>query len=213
MLATRTNKNEREQLNSGYVSVMKIKLLPKYCSFKCVDNLAAKKWEREISCNQTWAKIQWKPEQECERECEWVCEHERAQHPSLGLYLKWTWCVHPRRASHNGQGAVADGVAQDRWPWVGRPQGGPPGAPLWPDASSTVICLGNVLHVQSLLERDVQIIFQRILKLKKYFWYFYKKKKVLGKIPACRKNIFVLLVFNLAVEKIQKGGRTKWRKN
>ena len=43
MLAIRTNKNEREQLNSGYVSVMKIKLLPKYCSFKCVDNLAAKK--------------------------------------------------------------------------------------------------------------------------------------------------------------------------
>jgi hypothetical protein len=47
------------------------------------------------------------------------------------------------------------------------------------------------------------------LKLKKYFWYFYKKKKVLGKIPACRKNIFVLLFLNHAVEKIQKDGKTK----
>jgi len=43
MLATRTNKNEREQLDSGYVSEMKMKLLPESCSSKCVDNLAAKK--------------------------------------------------------------------------------------------------------------------------------------------------------------------------
>ena len=50
-------------LDSGYVSEMKMKLLPESCSSKCVDNLAAKKWEREFSCNQTWAKIQRKPEQ------------------------------------------------------------------------------------------------------------------------------------------------------
>ena len=43
MLATRANKNEREQLNSGYVSEMKMKLLPECCSSKCVGNLAAKK--------------------------------------------------------------------------------------------------------------------------------------------------------------------------
>ena len=43
MLATRTNKNEREQLDLGYVSEMKMKLLPECCSAKCVDNLAAKK--------------------------------------------------------------------------------------------------------------------------------------------------------------------------
>ena len=42
MLATRANKNERQQLNSGYVSEMKMKLLPECCSSKCVDNLAAK---------------------------------------------------------------------------------------------------------------------------------------------------------------------------
>ena len=43
MLATRTNKNEREQLDSGYVNEMKMKLLHKCGSSKCVDNLAAKK--------------------------------------------------------------------------------------------------------------------------------------------------------------------------
>jgi hypothetical protein len=37
------NKNEREQLDSGYVSEMKMKLLPKSCSSKYVINLAAKK--------------------------------------------------------------------------------------------------------------------------------------------------------------------------
>ena len=42
MLVTRANKNEREQLDSGYVSEMKMKLLPECCSSKCVDNLAAK---------------------------------------------------------------------------------------------------------------------------------------------------------------------------
>ena len=37
------NKNEREQLDLGYVSKMKMKLLPKNCSSKYVINLAAKK--------------------------------------------------------------------------------------------------------------------------------------------------------------------------
>ena len=36
------NKNEREQLDSGYVSEMKMKLLPESCSSKNVINLAAK---------------------------------------------------------------------------------------------------------------------------------------------------------------------------
>ena len=42
MLAIRMNKNEREQLNSGYVSEMKMKLLPESCSSSYVINLAAK---------------------------------------------------------------------------------------------------------------------------------------------------------------------------
>ena len=43
MLATRTNKNEREQLDLGYISKMKMKLLPESCSSKYVINLVAKK--------------------------------------------------------------------------------------------------------------------------------------------------------------------------
>ena len=35
MLATRANKNEREQLDSSYVSEMKMKLLPECCPSKC----------------------------------------------------------------------------------------------------------------------------------------------------------------------------------
>ena len=75
-------------------------------------------------------------------------------------------------AIHNGQVAVGEGGAKEPLA-LGRPAlGGPPGAPLWPDASSMVICLGNEVHGQSLLERDVQIIFQRILKLKNIFGIF-----------------------------------------
>ena len=42
MLATRTNKNKREQLDSGYISEIKMKHLPESFSSKCVDNLATK---------------------------------------------------------------------------------------------------------------------------------------------------------------------------
>ena len=49
MLATRTNKNEREQLDSGYVSEMKMKLLPESCSSNHVINLAAKKRESVLA--------------------------------------------------------------------------------------------------------------------------------------------------------------------
>ena len=43
MLAIRTSKNEQEQLDLGYVSEMKMKLLPESCSSKYVINLVAKK--------------------------------------------------------------------------------------------------------------------------------------------------------------------------
>ena len=91
MLAIRVNKNEWEQLGSGYVSEIKMKLLPECCSSKCVGNLAAKKWERVCSCNQTWAKIQWKLESKVwEGVSEWELS-VRAQNSPLGLYLKGEW--------------------------------------------------------------------------------------------------------------------------
>ena len=99
----------------------------------------------------------------CERECEWVCEHERAQHPSRPLFKE--------KMAHA--------------------QGGPPGAPLRPGASSTVKFFENMVHGQNFASKDVQIIFsQRILKLKKYFWSFCKKGRILEKIPACRKQFW-----------------------
>ena len=82
---------------------------------------------------------------------------------------------------------------RSRWPWptcgVGRPQGGPLGAPLWPGDSSTVINFENMVHGQKFARKDVQIIFfQRILKLRKYFWSFCKKGKMLEKFQHAENN-------------------------
>jgi len=51
-----------------------------------------------------------------------------------------------------------------------------------------VINFENMVYGQSLLEKDVQIIFQRILRLKKYFWYFCEKEKVLEKFQHTENN-------------------------
>ena len=89
-------------------------------------------------------------------------------------------------AGHNGHVAVGEGGAQELLALgrptcgVGRPQGGPPGAPLGPGSFVTVTNFENLVHVQNLLEKIFKIIFQRILKLRVYF--FCKKRKVLEKI-------------------------------
>ena len=58
---------------------------------------------------------------------------------------------------------------------------------------------------QILLEKMSERIFQRILKLRKYFWYFCKKGKGARKILACKKNIFVLCMYIYHAEgKIKK---------
>ena len=118
----------------------------------------------------------------------------KAHHPSLGLYLKNLGGCTRGDARHNGQVAVGEGGAQVLLALgrptcgVGRPQGGPPGAPLWPVASSTVINFENMVHGQKFARKDVQIIFQRILKLRKYFWYFCEKGKVLEKFQHAENN-------------------------
>ena len=91
----------------------------------------------------------------------------RAHHPSLSLYLKEFGECTRGRAMHNVQVAVGEGGAQEPLVLgrptcgVGRPQGGPPGAPLWPDASSTVMNFGNMVHGQKFARKDVQIIFPK----------------------------------------------------
>jgi len=97
-------------------------------------------------------------------------------------------------AGHNGYGAVGEGWAQEPLALgqptygVGRPQGGPPSAPFRPDASSTVMNFGNMVHGQKFARKDVQIIFPKGLKTQKIFLVFFCKK-VARKIPACRKQI------------------------
>ena len=47
----------------------------------------------------------------------------------------------------------------------------------------------NMVHGQKFTQKDVQIIFsQRILQLKKYFWSFRKKGKVLEKFQHAENN-------------------------
>ena len=68
---------------------------------------------------------------------------------------------------------------RSRWPWVGRPQGGPPGAPLWPDASSMIMNFGNMVHDQKFARKDVQIIFPKGLKNSENIFgiFFVKREK------------------------------------
>ena len=121
---TRTNEN-----NSGYVSEIKMKLLPKSCSSNYVINLAAKNWERECSCNQTWAKIQRKPEKECVRRSESEgSEHESSSPLSRPLFKESGW-VHPRRSQ-----AQRSGSRWRRWDpgAIGSGSGDPKVGPLVP---------------------------------------------------------------------------------
>ena len=70
-------------------------------------------------------------------------------------------------AGHNGYGAVGEGGAQEPLALdrptcgVGRPLGGPPGAPLRPGASSTIKFFENMVHGQKFARKDVQIIFPK----------------------------------------------------
>ena len=118
----------------------------------------------------------------------------RAHHPSLGLYLKNLGECTRGRARHNGIVAVGEGGAQEPLALgrptcgVGRPQGGPHGAPLWPGDSSTVINFENMVHGQKFARKYFQINSQRIMKLRNFFWYFWKKGKVLEKFQHAENN-------------------------
>ena len=118
------NKNEREQLGSGCVSEIKMKLLPESCSSKCIDNLAAKKWEREsILTIKFEPKSNGNPSKNVREGVRVKRVSMRASHPSLGLYLKRNCRVHPRRGKPQrsgsrwrrwGPGAVGPGSAGPR---------------------------------------------------------------------------------------------------
>ena len=120
-------------------------------------------------------------------------------------------------AGHNSHVAIGEGGAQGPLA-LGRPTcgaGRPQGGPLVPLFGQIPLqrsySFETLMHVQKFARKDVQMISQRILKLGKYFWYFYKKKKVLENFQHAE-IFFMLLFLNHVVEKIQKGGKTKWRK-
>ena len=123
-----------------------------------------------------------------------MCELERTQHPSLGLYLKRMSEGTRREAGHNGQVTVgASGACtmatRVRLTWgFGRPPGGPAAVPLWLLSSNSHMEDDHGVLGQSFARKDVQINFQKILKLRKYFWYFWKKEKVLEKFQHAKND-------------------------
>ena len=159
---------------------MKMKFLPECCSSKCVDNLTAKKWEREISCNQTWAKIQWKPKQECVREGVSECVGMRELNTTADLYL-----------NENEQRSMKRGRPQqpgNRWNKWG-PHNGYQGSadlgvrptPWWARCCSSLAVELQQSYGRwpwgaqpEFARKYVKIIFQRILKLIN-IWYFFVK--------------------------------------
>ena len=105
-----------------------------------------------------------------------MCEYERAQHPSLG---------------HNGQVTVGESgtrttATRVRLTWgFGRPPGGPAAIPLWLLSSNGHMEDDHGVLGQNFARKDVQINFQKILKLRKYFC---KKGKVLEKFQHVENN-------------------------
>ena len=168
-----------------------MKLLPESCSSNYVINLAANYWEREYSCNQTRAKIQKKPEQECVRSASGESEHESSSPLSRPLF-EGNWAGAPKEEPGTTVRKPLEKVGpRSHWPWVGRPQGGPlvpPFGQVIPQRSWT---LKIWCTAKSCSKRCPNYFSQKILKLWKYFfWSFCKKGKVLEKIPACRKQFW-----------------------
>ena len=101
-----------------------------------------------------------------------MCEHEGAQHPSQPLFKEKMAPAPEERQATMAMEPLEKVGPRSRWPWVGRPQGGPPGAPLWPDSFVTVTNFENLVHVQNFARKDIQIIFPRDFETQKIFLVF-----------------------------------------
>ena len=180
MLAIRTNKNDPEQLDSGYVSELKMKLLPESCFSKCVDNLAAKKWEREsFLAIKLEPKSNGNPSKNVWEGVRVERVSMRAHHPSLGLYLKEFGRVHPRKSQAQQSssrwrrwrpGAVGPGSAD----LCGQPTPGwapwcPPFGQMLPQRLWT---LEIWCTAKSLLEKMSKLLFPKDFKTQKIFLVF-----------------------------------------
>ena len=96
-----------------------------------------------------------------------MCEHERAQHPSRTLIKEKMARAPEERQATTAMEPLEKVGPRNCWPWLGQPVGsagprvGPLVPPLWPDASSTVMNFGNMVHGQKFARKDVQIIFPK----------------------------------------------------
>ena len=123
------------------------------------------------------------------------CVSMRELNAPLGLYLKRTRRVHPRRGKPQWSG--------DRWKRWGLGAVGPGSADLWgrlapgwaPWCPPSAWCFlnGYVLWKYGARPKVCskgcpKYFFQRILKLKNYFWYFCEKGKLLEKFQHAENN-------------------------
>ena len=90
-----------------------------------------------------------------------MCEQERAQHPSQPLFKEKMAHAPEKRQATMAMKPLEKVGSRSCWPWVGRPQGGPPGAPLRPGASSMVKFFENMVHGLKFARKDDQIIFPK----------------------------------------------------
>ena len=106
------------------------------------------------------------------------CLSMRELNTPLGLYLKKLGECTRGGARHNSHRAVGEGGPQEPLALgrptcgVGRPQGGPLDAPLWPGDSSMVINFENMVHGQGLLENMSKLFFPKDFKTQKIFLVF-----------------------------------------
>ena len=123
-----------------------------------------------------------------------MCEHERAQHPSRPLFKGNLACAPLERQAAKVIEPLEKVGPKSRWPWVGRPMGsaGPRVGPLAPPLAR---CLFNGYELwkygawpKVCSKKYPNYFFQRILKLRKYFWSFYKKGKMLEKFQHAENN-------------------------
>ena len=131
-----------------------------------------------------------------------MCEHERAQHPSRPLFKEKMARAPEERQATTAMELLEKVGPRSRWPWVGQPQGGPPGAPLRLGASSTVKFFENMVHGQMFAQKDVHIIFSKGLKTQKIFLVFFVKRKNGRKSSNMQKTI--LKISNMQWRKTSK---------
>ena len=139
-------RNERE-------SVLSIKLEP-----KSNGNLSKNVWEG------VWVSV-WGSESG-------ESEHESSSPLSQPLFKEKMARAPEERQATTAMEPLEKVGPRSRWSWVGWPQGGPPGAPFRPGASSTVKFFENIVHGQKFARKDAHIIFPKGLKTQKIFLVF-----------------------------------------